>query len=72
MPPPPSQHIHTHAHTSHGSSALAGKAFKTTGGGFPDGSVLKNLPASAGDMSSTPGLGRSHMPSGNWACVHHY
>ena len=27
--------------------------------GFPDGSVVKNLPANAGDASSVPGLGRS-------------
>ena len=27
--------------------------------GFPSGSVLKNLPASAGDLGSTPGSGRS-------------
>ena len=27
--------------------------------GFPDGSVMKNLPASAGEASLTPGLGRS-------------
>jgi len=33
--------------------------------GFPGGSVVKNLPANAGDTSSTPGLGRSHMPWGN-------
>ena len=27
--------------------------------GFPGGSVIKNLPATAGYMSSVPGLGRS-------------
>ena len=27
--------------------------------GFPDGSVVKNPPTSAGDMGSIPGLGRS-------------
>ena len=27
--------------------------------GFPGGSVVKNLPASAGDAGSIPGLGRS-------------
>ena len=27
--------------------------------GFPDGSVVKNLPANAGEMSSIPGLGKS-------------
>ena len=30
--------------------------------GFPGGAVVENLPASAGDMGSSPGLGRSHMP----------
>ena len=29
----------------------------------------KNLPASAGDMGSSPGPGRSHMPWGNRARV---
>ena len=28
-------------------------------GGFPDRSVVKNLPASAGDMNSIPGSGRT-------------
>ena len=32
------------------------------GGNFPGGAVIKNLPASAGDMGSIPGPGRSHMP----------
>ena len=30
--------------------------------GFPGGAVVENLPASAGDTGSSPGLGRSHMP----------
>ena len=29
---------------------------------FPGGSMVKNLPASAGDTGSIRGLGRSHMP----------
>ena len=29
------------------------------GGMFPDNSVLKNLPANAGDMGLIPGLGKS-------------
>jgi len=33
--------------------------------GFPGGSVVKNLPASAGDTDSIPDLGRSHMPQSN-------
>ena len=35
--------------------------------GFPGGTVVENLPANAGDMGSSPGLGRSHMPWSNWA-----
>ena len=35
--------------------------------GFPDGSVVKNLPANAGGTGSIPDLGRSHMPWSNWA-----
>ena len=31
-------------------------------GGFPGGAVIKNPPASAGDMGLSPGPGRSHMP----------
>ena len=29
--------------------------------GFPGGTVVKNPPANAGDMGSSPGLVRSHM-----------
>ena len=32
---------------------------------FPGGAVAKNPPASAGDMGSSPGPGRSHMPRSN-------
>ena len=35
--------------------------------GFPDGAVVENLPANAGDTGSSPGLGGSHMPWSNWA-----
>ena len=35
--------------------------------GFPGGAVVENLPANAGDMGLSPGLGRSHMPWSNWA-----
>ena len=34
---------------------------------FPGGSVVKNLPANAGDTGSIPGPGRSHMPRSNKA-----
>ena len=34
-------------------------------GDFPGGTVVKNLPANAGDMGSSPGPGRSHMPWSN-------
>ena len=32
---------------------------------FPGGTVVRNLPANAGDMGSSPGPGRSHMPQSN-------
>ena len=35
-------------------------------GDFSDGPVVKNLPASAGNMGLIPGPGGSHMPQGNW------
>ena len=38
---------------------------KTCQRGFPGGAVVENLPANAGDMGSSPGLGRSHMPRSN-------
>ena len=33
--------------------------------GFPGGAVVKNPPANAGYMSSSPGLGRSHILRSN-------
>ena len=32
---------------------------------FPGGSVVKKLPANAGDIGLIPGLGQFHMPRGN-------
>ena len=32
---------------------------------FPGGAVVKNPPANSGDMGSSPGPGRSHMPQSN-------
>ena len=37
--------------------------------GFPGGAVVKDPPASAGDMGSSPGLGRSYMLWNNEACA---
>ena len=34
---------------------------------FPGGTVVKNLPASAGHTGSSPGPGRSHMLRSNYA-----
>ena len=34
---------------------------------FPSDTVDRNPPASAGDMNSIPGPGRSHMPQSNLA-----
>ena len=36
---------------------------------FPGGPVVKNPPASAGDMGSTSGPGRSHMSWSNQTCA---
>ena len=33
--------------------------------GFPGASTVKNLPTNAGDSSSIPDPGRSHMPGSN-------
>ena len=38
---------------------------KSTREGFPGGTVVKNPPANAGDVGSSPGPGRSHMPRSN-------
>ena len=35
---------------------------------FPGGLLVRKSPASAGDTSSIPGLGRSHIPRSNQAC----
>ena len=40
-------------------------AHKNVEEGFPGGAVVESLPANAGDMGSSPGLGRSHMPRSN-------
>ena len=50
------------------SQPLDSQPFKDIGQGFPGGAVVENLPANAGDMGLSPGLGRSHMPRSNWAC----
>ena len=36
-------------------------------GASPGGTVVKNPPANAGDVGSSPGPGRSHMLRSNWA-----
>ena len=45
---------------------------KNAQSGFPDGSVVKNPPANAGDMGSIPDLGRSHMPRATRPVCHNY
>ena len=42
---------------------------KMSSGDFPDGPVVKNLPANAADTVSIPPVGRFHMPWNTWACV---
>ena len=34
---------------------------------FPGGTVVENPLANAGDMGSSPGPGRTHMPQSNYA-----
>ena len=41
------------------------QALNDTLRGFPGGAVVKNLPANAGNMGSSPGLGRPHMLRSN-------
>ena len=36
--------------------------------GFPGGAVVESLPANAGDVGSSPGLGGSHVLQSSWAC----
>ena len=38
----------------------------------PDGPVVKNPPANAGDTGLIPGLGRSHMPGATKPVYHNY
>ena len=46
-------------------TTLSWAAKKKKKGGFPGGTVVKNLPANAGDMGSSPGPGRPHMTQSN-------
>ena len=41
------------------------RTLKIVNKGFLGGTVVKNPPANAGDMGSSPGPGRSHMPQSN-------
>ena len=52
-----------------GQNTLKTLALRSRVSGFPGGAVVGNLPASAGDTGSSPGLGRSHMPRSNQARV---
>ena len=44
---------------------IAKTALKKKNEGFPGSTVVKNLPANAGDTGSSPGPGKSHMPQSN-------
>ena len=47
-------------------------SFKCIKGGFPgSGSVVKNLPANAGDTGLICDLGRSHVPQSATKPMHH-
>ena len=54
-------HTHTHTHTF----LLENPLLKHLQLDFLGGTVVKNPPASAGDMGSSPGPGKSHMPQSN-------
>ena len=41
------------------------QTFKVYIQGFPGGTVVKNPPANAGDVGSSPGPGRSHVQRSN-------
>ena len=45
---------------------LLSASLKAAPPGFPGGTVVKNPPASAGDMGCNPGRGRSHMLRSNY------
>ena len=60
MPSPGAAHFHEGPQRS-GPLTL----IKNNCGDFPGGTVVKNPPANAGDMGSSPGPGRSHMPRNN-------
>ena len=59
------QGISKYVHFSSSTTPLARILLKYVGRVFPGGSVIKNLPASAGDTGSIPGLRRSDMPWSN-------
>ena len=46
-------------------TALSSLKIKKKHAGLPGGLVVKNLPASAGDMYLIPDLGRSHVARSN-------
>ncbi|XP_060026842.1 phosphoinositide-3-kinase-interacting protein 1 isoform X2 [Lagenorhynchus albirostris] len=46
---------------------IFGNHVKIKVGGLPGGTAVESPPADAGDMGSSPDLGRSHMPQSNWA-----
>ena len=50
------------ARALNGANSFFRQQRKFDGEDFPGGAVVKNLPANAGDMGSSPGPGRSHMP----------
>ena len=58
----PGQGTRSRMHAATKSSHAASKKFTW---GFPGGAVVKNPPASAGDMGSSPGPGRFHMLRSN-------
>ena len=65
-------YIHTQKYTYLNKRDLnkhSSRRIKLVMSGFLGGVVVENPPANAGDMGSSSGLGRSHMPWRNWACA---
>ena len=59
-------HLGKHtANTTAGSKMMCILKYIITARDFPGGAVVKNPPANAGDMGSSPGPGRSHVPRSN-------
>ena len=58
-------HGHMPTQSPRGQGSLHQADYKVNQKGFPGGSVVENLPTTAGDTGSIPGSGGSHRPRGS-------